>query len=47
MHGGAKKTYFSRRGQLILGSGKSIKVRKGGFFQLLLRLAPLALNLLK
>ena len=47
MHGRAKKPYFSRRGQLILGSGKSIKVQKGGFLQLLLRLALLALNLLK
>lgn len=46
MHEGAKKPYFSRRSQLILGSGKSIKVQKGGFLQLLLRLAPLALNLL-
>lgn len=47
VRGGAKERHFSRRGQLILGSGKSMKVQKGGFLPLLLRLAPLALNLLK
>ena len=43
---GGAKLYF-RRGQLILGSGKSIKVQRGGFLPLLLRFAPIAVNLLK
>ena len=46
VHEGAKKKHF-RRGRLILGSGKSVKVQRGGFLPLLLRLAPIALNLLK
>ena len=47
VRGGTKERYFSRRDQLILGSGKSMKVQNGGFLPLLRRLAPLALNLLK